>query len=55
MVMRSTGEVICCEFRNDFMEGKRRNEKTLSRKEVEKYFNIAFKNTEHFIDVGTFK
>jgi hypothetical protein len=33
------------------MEGKRKIEKVLSKKEVEKYFAIAFKNTEHFIGI----
>ena len=43
------GEVISSEFRNDMMEGRRKTEKILKKEEIDKYFTLAFRNSEHFI------
>ena len=46
------GEVIVSDFRNDMMEGKQRSEKSLTKAEVEKYLNMAFYKSEHYIAVA---
>jgi hypothetical protein len=52
MVINRNGEVISSEFRNDLMEGRRKTERVLKKEEVDKYFNLAFKHSEHFIEVS---
>eukprot|EP00347_Sterkiella_histriomuscorum_P020141 403338954 len=54
-IIKRSGEVIQADFRNDMMEGRQKYEKTLSKQEVQKYFDLAFKNTETFIQVNTNK
>lgn len=46
MIIKRTGEVISGDFRNDLMEGKQKYEKSLSKQEVDKYFNLAMKNID---------
>lgn len=48
-IMRN-GEVTSGDFRNDMMEGKLKHEQSLNRQEVEKYFSLAFKTSDHFIE-----
>jgi hypothetical protein len=38
MIVKSNGEVLSGDFRNDMFEGKQKFEKTMSKQEVERYF-----------------